>query len=574
MWSCVNSVIGRFHAHKLISEAISLDSVNCYFNSAALTPYHQSAESFVLPPSEQFDDDDVFLFSDVTTSTVLSHLESLDTRKSAGPDGLSARFLKEIAYEIAAPLTSLFNFSLRHGTFPAAWKQSNITPIHKGGPVDDPSNYRPISVIPVIVEKIVSVQLSSYLETNHLFHPHQGAYRSGKSTEDILQLAVDHIVNCLDNKQTVCAAFLDLRKAFDSLDHCLLLHRLQDLGVGTVVLQWFQNYLSDRRHRIKRSNTFSDWLEMQGGIPQGSTLGPLLFLVYMNSLPSQVTQGLLLQYADDTTLICSGFTPDIVATTVSIQLSHIQSWIDRSRMKLNFTKSCVMWFSVKASRQPTYPPITVDNSILRVVTEQRYLGLVFDSQLSWSSHVSGVCKKMSYYLYLLNSHRHVLNNTMMKLLLDSLVLSHIYYALSVWGPSLNVQLSSRLKRMQNMAVRLVFSLKKYDHVSDHYKRLHWLPLDQFIKFRFVCSMYKQFHQGHSIPLEPPIQFGQSHSHHTRTSSSFAGIVRFNLKFSQRFFRYRVTQWWNSLPSQFAYLPFNTFIDAVRSHLERCDTLGT
>ena len=102
-------------------------------------------------------------------------------------------------------------------------------------------------------------------------------------------------------------------QAFDSLDHCLLLHRLQDLGVGTVVLQWFQNYLSDWQHRIKRSNTFSDWVEMQGGIPQGSALGPLLFLamVYMNSLPSQVAQGLLLQYANDTTLICSGSTPDI-----------------------------------------------------------------------------------------------------------------------------------------------------------------------------------------------------------------------------------------------------------------------
>ena len=181
----------------------------------------------------------------------------------------------------------------------------------------------------------------------------------------------------------MCAAFLDLCKAFDSLDHCLLLHRLQDLGVGTVVLQWFQNYFSDRQYRIKRSNTFSDWMEMRGGIPQGSALGVLQFLVYMNSLPSQVTQGLLLQYADDTTLICSSSTPDIIATTVSIQLSHIQSWIDRSRMKLKFTKSCVLWFSV---------------------TTPFHL---------WSSHVSGVCKKLSYYLYLLNSHRHVLNNNIM-----------------------------------------------------------------------------------------------------------------------------------------------------------------
>lgn len=132
----------------------------------------------------------------------------------------------------------------------------------------------------------------------------------------------------------MCAAFLDLCKAFDSLDHYLLLHRLQDLEVSSNVLRWFQNYLSGQQHRVKRSDTFSDWVGMQGGIPQGSALGPL---VYMNSLPSQVTQALLLQYADDTTLICSGPFPDIVATTMSTQLSHIQSWIDKSSMKLNFT---------------------------------------------------------------------------------------------------------------------------------------------------------------------------------------------------------------------------------------------
>ena len=123
-------------------------------------------------------------------------------------------------------------------------------------------------------------------------------------------------------------------------------------------------------------------------------------------------------------------------------------------------------------------------------------------------------------------------------------------------------------------VRLAFSLKRYDHVSDYYKQLNWLPLDQFIKFRSICSMYKQFHQRCCIPLEPPIQFGQSHSHYTRTSSSFARIVRYELNFSQKLFRYRVTQWWNSLPSQFANLPFNTFVNAVRSYFEHCDTLGS
>ena len=148
---------------------------------------------------------------------------------------------------------------------------------------------------------------------------------------------------------------------------------------------------------------------------------------------------------------------------------------------------------------------------------------------------------MSYYLYLLNSHRHVLNNNIIKLLLDSLVQSHMYYSLLVWGPSLSLQLSSRLKRLQNRAVHLAFSLKRYDHVSEYYKQLNWLPLDQFIKFCSICSMYKQFHQRCCIPFEPPIQFGQSHSHYTRTSLSFARIVRYKLNFSQRFFHYRVTQ---------------------------------
>ena len=132
-------------------------------------------------------------FSEISVSSVLSHLQSLDPKKSTGPDGLSARFLKEIAVEIASPLTQLYNISLLTGAFPSDWKHSHITPVHKDGPFDDPSNF-PISVVPVlakILEKIVSIQLSSYLEQQSLLHPHQGAYRCGRSTEDILLAAVD-----------------------------------------------------------------------------------------------------------------------------------------------------------------------------------------------------------------------------------------------------------------------------------------------------------------------------------------------------------------------------------------------
>ena len=181
-----------------------------------------------------------FTFNTISVSLVKSHLLSLNITKSTGPDNLSARFLRTIADQIVVPLTDLFNSSLRIGEVPSEWKRSHITPIYKGGSPDDPGNFRPISVVPIlakILEKIVSEQLSIHLEDNHLLHPHQGAYRSGKSTQDILLVAVDSIVHLLDRSETVCAAFLDLRKAFDSLDHHILLQRLYDVNVSPVVLQ-------------------------------------------------------------------------------------------------------------------------------------------------------------------------------------------------------------------------------------------------------------------------------------------------------------------------------------------------
>ena len=237
MWSCINAVIGRSKSHKsVIGDSVSLDSINDFFRTVAISSKHQSADSYVLPACDTGD----FSFDRVTVSTVLSHLSTLDVSKSTRPDGLSAAFLREVANEIAVPLTNLYNQSLLDGFIPVGWKQSHITPVYKGGECNDPSNYRPISVVPIlakVLEKIVSVQFIQYLEKNNLLHPHQGAFRCGKSTEDILLLTVDHIVNTLDAGKSVCAAFLDLKKAFDSLDHCILLQRIGDLGVAGPVLR-------------------------------------------------------------------------------------------------------------------------------------------------------------------------------------------------------------------------------------------------------------------------------------------------------------------------------------------------
>ena len=191
-----------------------------------------------------------------------------------------------------------------------------------------------------------------------------------------------------------------------------------------------------------------------------------------------------------------------------------------------------------------YPNILVNYVALKLVDKQKYLGVVFDSKLSWAHQVSNVCKKWhTHYLYLINSHKLCLNSNLLKLLVESLVLSHLYYALPIWGPPLTRQLSQRLERLQNRAVRLCRSLSKFDHVSEHYSSLKWLPLQQLIQFRSVCVMYHQYHHTRGIPLSPPIKFGHCQSlYHTRTANNFANPERFHLTFLQRFFRYQASNW--------------------------------
>ena len=179
---------------------------------------------------------------------------------------------------------------------------------------------------------------------------------------------------------------------------------------------------------------------------------------------------------------------------------------------------------------------------------------------------------MSYYLYLLGSHRHVIDYSLMKMLLESPVLSHLSYHVAVWGPSLGSTLLQRLQRMQNRAVRLCCNLRKYDHVSAFCHKLSWLPLPWFIQFRLLRLMYQQYHRFKCIPLEPPIGFGGTCSYSTRIPAYFANIPMFCLSFPQCFFCFKATQWWNSLPSFVADCldkPFHQYVDALGQY---CNSL--
>ena len=188
----------------------------------------------------------------------------------------------------------------------------------------------------------------------------------------------------------------------------------------------------------------------------------------MNSLPSQVTDGVLLQYADDTSLVCSGSSPLAAAEVMNQQLQLVYDWVVSNKMQLNFQKSKVMWFSASLKKPVPHPEIVANDTVLEVVDAQLYLGLMFDSKLSWERQVSNVCKKMSYYIYLLTCQRHILSGELKRLLVDSLVSSHLTYALCVWGPSLTQQQQQRLQRLQNRAIRFCTGTGKYESVRQYH----------------------------------------------------------------------------------------------------------
>ena len=298
---------------------------------------------------------------------------------------------------------------------------------------------------------------------------------------------------------------------------------------------------------IPRKSSAIYFILVRGGVPQGSALGPLLFLVYVSEMSSH---GKLLQYADDTVLICTGPSLEIVRECLSQDLSHLLSWIKQSKMRFNTKKSSVMWFQPRALSNTLPPEVKIDDVPFSTVASQKYLGITFDNKLDWSTHVASICKTMSFYLFWINSHRKSLPTEVTKMLVDSFVLSRLIYALPVWGPLLSQSNTHRLQRLHNWGVGITASLHKFDHVSEHRANFDWLSVSSLIKYRCLCALHK-IYMGDGTMLDPPVVFGTDHKYHTRSSQKLIQPAFCRLSSTKKLFRHSAAHWWNDLPDEVA-----------------------
>ena len=311
---------------------------------------------------------------------------------------------------IAAVVARLINFSFSSGSFPSRWKTAKVSPLYKNGDSRDVQNFRPVSVLPVlskVIERHVHDSLYGYLTENNLIYPRQSVFRKNHSTDTALIQIIDELLFNLDKNRVIISGMVlvDYYKAFDMVDHGFLLDKLKVYGVTGETMNWFQSYLADRHQLVYLGGCVSDVALMKHGVPQGSILGSLFFTVFINDLPLHVSSSEIDLYADDTTITSSADCGSMGRLQESLNTSVLEvfNWALANRLPLNEKKTKVL--TVKAKRLSTEinnnPEITCNGSLLTNVMSVKLLGLEIDGILSFSEHITTVCKKVSQRIGLL-----------------------------------------------------------------------------------------------------------------------------------------------------------------------------
>ncbi|KAI8493251.1 hypothetical protein Bbelb_292550 [Branchiostoma belcheri] len=294
------------------------------------------------PPRSSFE------FSEISTDFTHRQLLNIPLGKSTGLDGVSSRLIRHAAPVITGPLTYIYNLSLSTGIVPTVWKTAKVTPLHKDGDKNNCNNYRPISVIlsfMKILEKAIHAQVYTYLKEHNILNAlGQSGFRPKHSCSTTLLHVTDTILSNMDKGLVTGAVFLDLKKAFDTVCHQVLLHKLRFNGIQGMALTWFHSYLSDRTQTTVINGVNSDLLNISVGVPKGSVLGPLLFIIYINDLPDQIIHGHIALYADDTALFFAAKSVSEVNKALNADLQNIQKWLETNRLTLNTSKCKAMLF--------------------------------------------------------------------------------------------------------------------------------------------------------------------------------------------------------------------------------------
>ena len=498
-----------------------------------------------------------FFFDLVSASEVDMEILATPSNKVYGLYSCPVHLLKSVRHSLSPLLAALMNKSISTGIYPHLLKHAKVIPVYKTGDETDPCNYRPISLLSVfnrLFEKLMYKRLRSYCEKNGIFFSSQYGFRDNCSTQHAILDILNKIQSKIDAKLFSCGIFIDLKKAFDTVDHSILLHKLNHYGVRGIINTWFSSYLSKRSQSTQIGSTVSNKEEIVCGVPQGSVLGPLLFLIYVNDIYrcSQIFDFYL--FADDTNLLYSNKDLKDLETVVNDELIKVGDWLDANKLSLNTSKSNFVIFHPYQHKPDCTIQLEIYNNDLKesVPLEQKtfvkYLGILIDNNLSWKYHIDYISSKVSKGIGMIARLRHLVPFATLLNIYRSLIEPYISYGLIAWGQAANIHLN-KILILQKRALRLMYFADSKAHSAPLFVHSRILPVTM-LYYLLVSSMMHDIN-NHRVPSNISMLFTRSeqvHHHFTRFSAAgnlYVKTSRTNqLLFSFARIGVRV---WNSIP---------------------------
>jgi hypothetical protein len=448
-------------------------------------------------------------------------VKSLSGKKAPGNDEVSAFVLKSVIMSIVKPLTHVFNLSFRLGKFPNRLKLAKVVPIFKNDDKLLVCNYRPISVLSVfskILEKLMFTRMSVFIDKHAILSSCQFGFREHHSTSMALIKLFDKITHELDNKCYSIGIFLDLSKAFDTIDHNILIDKLQCYGFRGIVKDWLTSYISDREQYVSINDHSSTTLPIRTGVPQGSILGPLLFILYINDIVNVSRDVELLLFADDTNVFLYDSDINQLSVRANKALLDISNWFKLNKLSVNVKKCNFILFSTKQIKVDI--KINIDKFELERVKHTKFLGVIINEKLTWDDHISLVCNKVSKHIGVLRRIKHKIPVTLLRSLYYTLIHPYFDYCNIIWAISSTVALD-KLFRLQKRAIRLIANSDWNAHSAPLFLDLKVLTIHQLNLLQVASFMYKVY--NNLLPqyfIDMFILNHSVHSHNTRQCNDF------------------------------------------------------
>ena len=490
-----------------------------------------------------------YTFIKETEENILKLIDRIKTDVAVGVDGINAKVLKDGKEIIAPILTQIINIGYEINQFPDSLKIASIKPIHKKNCQNDPSNYRPISLLPIIskvFERSAVDQLVKYLE-NNILSANQHAYRRFHSTVTSLAELTNKIYSSLDEGQIVGLASMDLSKAFDSICHSHLLQKLSEMGLHGNTVSWIESYLQGRKQKTAFKHVTSEENEVTSGVPQGSILGPILFLCFTNDLTAAFPEDTLVSYADDTQFLVTGKTTQQIKSKLERIIQKAEEWYKANSLMSNPSKTEIIVFTFNKHKNKDIPAITVYENGKEIKLEAKetikVLGVHVDNKMTWNNHVTNLKNKTMGIV----KHLHRVNKLLplkIKLqLYDSLVASHLNYADTIWSGcgSANKQ---KLQLVQNFALKSILGMKKFESGTEALKKLKYLNLEEKRKVHEGVFIHKAINEKMPKNITEEYRKLQSYGSNRSAMNGNLKIPKHKTSKYENCILYRTIKTWN------------------------------